>query len=123
MSFGITHIKGTNLDVTRPLQDLVEQKFAKLEKFIPAEAETTCDIELERQTGKHNGDIYRAEVNIRFDGKLYRAEAATDQIEKSIDQIRNDVEREIRTAQAKAQTLFKRGGAMIKRMMQFGREQ
>ncbi|NCN52251.1 ribosome-associated translation inhibitor RaiA [Candidatus Parcubacteria bacterium] len=122
MTFSITHIQGSNIEVTDTLRTLVEQKFAKLGKFIGDRPDVTCDIELEKMTGSHSGNIFRAEVNIRVGGKLYRAEATTDQIEKSIDQMRNEVEREIRKAQSKEQTLVKRGGAMIKRMMRFGRD-
>lgn len=122
MAFRITHIQGSNLEVTPELEILVTQKFLKLEKFIAEEVDAMCEVELEKETPSKSGDIYRAEVNVRIAGKLYRAEATTDQIEKSIDVVKDDVEREIRKANAKAETLFKRGGRMIKRMVRFGRE-
>ena len=119
--FPITHIKGTGMEVTNTLRTLVEQKFATLEKHTKGATDVTCDIELEKMTGSQNGDIYRAEANVYFHGKLYRAEATTDQIEKSIDETRNEMERELRRANNKVRTMIKKGGARLKDMLRFGK--
>jgi len=121
MSFPITHIKGTGLEITDQLKMLVVQKFSALEKFIGDESDVMCNIELEKTVPKQNGDIFRAEANLKFKGKMYRAEATTDQIEKSIDEVRDELQAELRKASDKSKTMLKRGGAMIKNMMRFGR--
>lgn len=121
MAFPISHIKATNLTLTDAQDELIRQKLSTLEKFIGNETDITCDIELQKTTGSQSGDIFRAEANVYLKGKLFRAEATTDQIEKSIDGIRSELERELHKAQDKSQTLMKRGGAMIKNMMRFGR--
>ena len=121
MSFSISHIKGTNIEVTSALHSLVTQKLSTLEKFIHEETDVVCDVELERSTNQHSGDIFRAEVNLFRKGKLFRAEATTDQIEKSIDEVRDEIQQELRKANDKSHSLAKRGRMMIKRMMQFGR--
>jgi len=119
--FPITHIKGTNLDVTDELRALVAQKFETLTKHIGDETDVSCDIELEKITGSHNGDIFRAEANVHFHGKMYRAEKTTDQIEKSIDEVRNEMDRELRRANNKVRTAIKKGGARLKDMLRFGK--
>lgn len=121
MTFPITHIKATNLELTDALRTLVEQKFDTLEKFIGNETDVSCDIELEKMTNSQNGNIFRAEANLFLRGKLYRAEATTDQIEKSIDEVPDELARELQKSQSRTKTLVKKGGAMFKRMMQFGR--
>lgn len=122
MAFPLTHIKGTNLEVTDALRTLVTQKFSTLEKFIGDETDVSCNIELEKMTGSQSGTIFRAEANLRFMGKLFRAESTTDQIEKSIDEVKNELERSLRRANKKSRTLIKRGGAMLKNMMRFGQK-
>ncbi|MBX2866941.1 ribosome-associated translation inhibitor RaiA [Candidatus Kaiserbacteria bacterium] len=119
--FPITHIKGTSMEVTDTLRSLIEQKFSTLEKHIGDETDITCDIELEKMTGSQSGDIYRAEANVRFHGKMYRAEATTDQIEKSIDEVKNEMDRELRRANNKVRTAIRKGGARLKNMLRFGK--
>lgn len=120
MSFVITHIKKTNIELTDELEALIEEKLAHLEKFTHHSRTVTCDVELERMAGKNHGDIFRAEANVTVDGKLFRAEATTDTIQKSIDEIRDELADELRKAHTKSHTLLKRGGAKLKRMMQWG---
>jgi len=109
------------MEVTDTLRTLVAQKFNALEKFVGDETAVSCDIELEKITASQSGDIYRAEANVHFLGKLYRAEATNDAIEKSIDEVRNEMERELRRANNKMRTMIKRGGAKIKDMLRFGK--
>lgn len=120
MAFSITHIKASGIQLTDELDRLVAQKFAALEKFIAGETDVTCDVELEKTTASQSGNIFRAEANLYVRGKLYRAEATTDQIEKSIDEVQNELLKEMRRSQSKAKTLVKKGGAAIKRMVRFG---
>lgn len=121
MAFPITHIKATSLELTDELNSLVTQKFSVLEKFIGDETDVSCDIELEKTAPSQSGNVFRAEANLFFRGKMYRAEATTDQIEKSIDRVQNQLEKELRRAQGKEHSLMKRGGAAVKKMLRFGR--
>ena len=121
MAFPITHIKTSEIELTGRLKTLIEQKFASLEKFIGDETDVSCDIELEKTTNSQSGEIFRAEANLFLHGKMFRAEARTDQIEKSIDEVHDDLERELRQARGKTMKLIKRGGAALKNMMSFGR--
>jgi ribosomal subunit interface protein len=122
MSFPTINIKATNMELSDELRSLLEQKIQALEKFIPNdESDVVCQAELERMTDKQSGRIQRAEVNLRVAGKLYRAEATEEQMEKAIDSVRDEIKRELRKARGKEQSLMKRGGQAIKRMVRFGR--
>src|SRR5690606_6803545 len=116
MSFPITHIKATSIELTDALRSLIEQKFGTLEKFIGDETDVSCNIELEKTTPSQSANIFRAEANLYLRGKLFRVESTTDQIEKSIDEIHSELQRELRRAEGKAKALMKRGGAIIKNM-------
>jgi len=121
MAFPLTHIKTTGIERTEKLNSLVEQKFGTLEKFIGEETDVSCDVELEKMTASQSGNIFRAEANLFLRGKMHRAEATTDQIEKSIDQMHGQLEKELRRAQGKEHSLMKRGGAAVKKMLRLGR--
>lgn len=122
MQFPPINIKATHFELTPDLKLLVEQKLEPLGKFLPEGAtDAKCDVELERITDKQSGPVNRAEVNLFVDGKLYRAEATEDQIEKAIDGMRDDIKREIRRAHKKHIDLIRKGGKRIKDMLRFGR--
>lgn len=118
MAFPITHIKSSgDIELTDALDTLVREKLGTLEKFIGDETDVTCDVELEKITGSHSGNIFRAEANLYLRGKLFRSEATTDQIEKSIDEVREELYQELERANDKSQTMMKKGGAVIKDML------
>lgn len=123
MSFPIINLKATSIELTPELTALVDQKILPLEKFLPSgEVDLKCEIELERMTDQQSGKIFRAEINLYVDGTLYRAEATEDQMEKAIDTMRDEVKKEIRRANAKKESLMKRGARKIKDMIRFGGE-
>jgi ribosomal subunit interface protein len=112
--------KATNLEITTKIQSLLDQKFLKLEKFIAKHSDTKCDVALERITDHQSGKIFRAEINLYHGGKMYRAESTEEQIEQAIDTIRDDLRRELRRENDKKQSMFRKGGRSIKRMLRLG---
>lgn len=119
MAFPMINFKVTSAQVSDELKDVVEMKFSSLEKFI-GNATAICDVEFEKMTAQHSGNVFRMEANLQIDGKLYRAEATMDSFEKAIDEVRSELDKELRRANSKKETLFKRGGRKIKEMLRFG---
>lgn len=120
MSFPIINFKKNDADVTEALLELAEEKLQTLEKFI-GEAPTLCEAEFEKVSNQQSGFVYRFEVNLEVNGKLYRADAVGDSFEKAIDEVRNELDKELRRARDKKDTLIRRGGRKIKEMLRFGR--
>lgn len=122
MEFPHMNIKGTQYELTSEITDLLEQKLAPLSKYIPDSAtDLKCDVELQKITEQQSGKIYRAEINLFINGKLFRAEATEEQMEYAIDVVRDDMKRELRKGFDKERSLAKRGGKLIKDMLRFGR--
>ena len=121
MSFPIINFKATQTDLDDAMRTLTEQKLQTLEKFF-GDASVLCDVEFEKVAAHQNGDIYRVEVNLQVDGTLFRAEATLDSFEKAIDEVRDELDKELRRARKKHDTLVRRGGRMIKDMLRFGKE-
>ncbi len=122
MKFPYIHIKATNIVLHSHMEALLDQKFASLGKFIEEASDTKCEVELEMLTAHTSGKIYRAEVNLFMQGKLFRAEAEEEQIEQAIDTIRNELRRELQHAHNKRRSLVRRGSQAIKNMLRFGRK-
>lgn len=113
--------KATNFTVTPQLETLLDQKLEPLEKFLEGKGDVKCAVEFEKIGDHHSGKIFRAEINLYVDGKMFRAEATEELMEHAIDEARNELKRELQTAQAKKQSLMRRGGQAIKDMLRFGR--
>ncbi len=120
MAFPQINIKSTNYELTEHIKNHLEKKCALLEKVIPADASVTCEAELEKRKEHQSGQVYRAEINVLVDGKLYRAESTEMNMEDAIDVAKDELKREIRRAVNKRQSLMRRGGKKIKDMLRFG---
>jgi ribosomal subunit interface protein len=120
MSMPIINYKATNTELDQDLQNLLEAKFTSLEKYLGDETDVKCDVEFEKVTPQESGDVYRVEVNLWLKGTLYRAESTEDQFEKAIDEVRAEIDKELRRSHKKHQSLIKRGGRKLKDMMRFG---
>jgi len=99
-------ILGTNMELTEAIKEHINGKIGGLDKFFDNILDARVDIGL---TSKHHkkGDIYRAEVNLRVPGKLLRAEAVTDDLYKSINQVKDELQREIKRYKEKKRELNK----------------
>ncbi|MEZ4104507.1 MAG: ribosome-associated translation inhibitor RaiA [Candidatus Paceibacterota bacterium] len=120
MSFPNIIFKTTNIEVENKLKDLVEQKFSSLGKYIGTETDVKCEVEFEKIASHNSGDIYRLEANVWLGGKMHRAEATRDTFENAIDEVKDELDRELNKENDKRQTLIKKGGREIKEAMQAG---
>lgn len=121
MSFPIINFKFTNTETDEKLQDLASNKFDTLQKFI-GDAPAICEVEFEKVTNHHQqGNIHRVEINLEVNGKLHRAEATTETFERSIDEVRAEIERVVRRARGKEDTMLKKGGRKLKSLLRWGK--
>lgn len=121
MSFPTIAFKHTNIGVDYKLQDLLTQKFTSLEKLIGDETDIHCEVEFEKESIQRSGNIFRTEANLWFRGNLYRAQASCENFEKAIDEVRDELDKELRRANKKRTNIFLKGSRKIKEMMRFGR--
>jgi ribosomal subunit interface protein len=120
MSMPIINYKATNTELTQELQTLLESKFTSLEKYIGDETDVKCEVEFSKSAPQESGNVYTVEANLWLKGTMYRAEATEDQFEKAIDEVRAELDKELRRATKKQNSLLKRGGRKLKEMMRFG---
>ncbi|MBI3634000.1 MAG: ribosome-associated translation inhibitor RaiA [Candidatus Yonathbacteria bacterium] len=117
-------IKATNIEITDAISAYVEEKIESVEKFVVPhqKEEVIADIEIGKTTNHHNsGDVFRAEVMVRVRGKQFRAVSQKDDLYAAIDDVRNELIREINSVKGKERTLVRRGAGMIKDLLRFGR--
>jgi len=120
MTFPTPNFKITNADVPQALQTLLERKLQPLQRYLGDETDVVCDVEFEKVTARERGPVHRIEINLQVAGDLYRAEATLESFEAAIDEVRDELDKELRRKNRKQETLFKKGSRKIKEMMRFG---
>ena len=113
-------VKATNIGLTDELSDYIEKKLEGLEKFInPQDESVLCNVEVAQTTKHHRtGDIFRAEFHLHVAGKYLNAVSEKDSIFAALDEVKDEMTRELEVYKTKKNTLLKKGSAWIKRMLQ-----
>lgn len=114
-------IKGTNLELHEDLKNYVNEKIGGLAKFIDNDnADTsgvTARVELAKTTQHHQqGDIYKAEVNLQLPKKMLRNVAESDDIYKSIDDVKDELKIMINEYKDARTSRIRKGARMIKKL-------
>jgi len=116
-------ITTTNIELTNAIESYVDEKMSSVEKFaISHEKEDpVASVEIGKTNNHHqSGDVFRAEVNMRVRGKHFRATSEKSDLYAAIDDMRNELVRELTSHKEKTRTLVRRGATMIKDALRFG---
>jgi len=82
------------------------------------DAEVQAWVEIGRTTKHHEqGDIFRAEIQIKTPHSSLRAEFEDEDLYAAIDKARNEMQREIKNAHNKQITKFRKGARKIKNIL------
>ena len=111
------NFKYNNHEEAQALTAVTEQKLQTLSKFIADDQPVVCDAEFDKVAANNKGDVFRVAVNMQVDGKLYRADAVDDSFEKAVDEVRAELDKEMRRAKNKKDSLAKKAGRSIKNML------
>lgn len=113
-------IKGLDVDVTDTIWDYVEDRLSSLGKVLRLDDPLVrISVELGRTTNHHKTDeaAYRAEVQVTAPGATYFAEAHSVDLYVAIDDVRDEIMRQVRDGKGKSRSMIRRGGAMIKKLL------
>ncbi|MFA5047766.1 MAG: ribosome-associated translation inhibitor RaiA [Patescibacteria group bacterium] len=88
------NIKATKAKLTPVAQEIINEEINSLAKY--CDCIIKAEVEVGVTTFHHQkGDIYRAEVNLEVPGKILRAEAETDDITKSMNEVKDKLKIEL----------------------------
>ena len=91
-------VKQTNIEMTPALQEYLDKRLEKLERFIDSDSSAYMQVEIGTITsGQNSGDIFRAELNLELDGEHFRTEARTTDLYKSIDDAKDEMVRSVKS--------------------------
>ena len=110
------NIKYNNLKSSNSLEKFVTKHLAKLDTVVDDnDTSAKASIELSKEVGnQNNGDIYVAEINLHTAKGEFHALERSDDIRKAVDQMRERIVREVRSATQRMRDLRRRGARSIK---------
>lgn len=120
-------IKSMGLDLTPALKEYIEEKVGSLDHFISdkrrsgpearSHASVEAFVEIARTT-KHQrqGEVFRAEVNLRIGGVMLRAQNQDWDIRIAVDAVREELKNELLKEKGIFESKFKRGARLLKRV-------
>ncbi|MFA6593862.1 MAG: ribosome-associated translation inhibitor RaiA [Candidatus Buchananbacteria bacterium] len=87
-------IKTTRIELTPGIETAINDKIGGLAKYF--DNIIGCEVEVGKTTEHHHkGEIFRAEVNLEVPKKVIRAEAESDDLYKSINEVKDKMKVEI----------------------------
>lgn len=112
------NIKATNMELTDSVRNHVNKHLLRIEKFLKKGTDVKAYVEVAKTTNHHKqGDVYRAELNIEIAGNKFYSFSEKEDLHKSLDDVRNEIIRQIKSSKDRKQTLFKRGATSVKKMI------
>lgn len=109
------------MELHEDLKNYVNEKIGGLVKFIDNDnvdtSGVTARVELAKTTQHHQqGDIYKAEVNLQLPKKMLRNVVESDDIYKSIDDVKDELKIMINEYKDARTSKIRRGARMIKKL-------
>lgn len=114
------HIKTTNHDLTPDIASQVYEKLGVIEKYLntTGDHETLAEVEIGLLSNHHKkGDIYRSEINLNYDGERYRATSENQSISESLDNLKDEILRQLAKHKDRKNNLFLKGAREIKKIL------
>ncbi len=113
------NIKTTNISLTPAISEYLDKKLSMLNKFVDLERDNVLiQAEVGKTTHHHkSGDIFRAEVNLRINGKNYRAVSEKDDLYVAIDMVKDELAEEIKSGKERRISIVRKGALKLKNMI------
>jgi putative sigma-54 modulation protein len=104
-------IKGKNMEVTDRLQDYVEKKIGRLDRYLPTISEAWVELSVEGTKAAQDRQV--CQVTIRSNGTILRAEERSDDIFTAIDTVLDKMYRQIARYKGKRKNRWRAAGVMV----------
>ncbi len=123
-------IRSKNIEVTDHIKDYAEKKLLSVFRFLPqiekdekkdeqyigeGADRAVLEVELERVTGGEKGRIFRTEAQIILPGRVIKAEDTAETLKASVDEVRYELERQIKEYKEKREAVRRKGAEEAKR--------
>jgi ribosomal subunit interface protein len=118
-------VKGTNYSIPPEVESYLYERLNPLTKLLGEHADVArCEVELAKDAGRprHGANIWVAEIHLVYPGGSVYARNNSESINGAIDDVKEEVERQLRREKRLHVRILRKGGAMLKRLMRSGEE-
>ncbi len=118
-------IKNTNLSLTPDISEYLNKRLNDVARLVDGrDSGALCRVEIGKTTNHHkSGDIFHAEINLCLKGQDMYVVADTEDLYASIDEVKDEIIKKIKSYKEKRETLYRRGRTTIKNILKgFGRQ-
>jgi ribosomal subunit interface protein len=119
-----TRIKSTDYQMTPEVSDYLHTRLLTFEKLLGNDAELArCDVEIGRDAGnqRHGDHVWFAEVTIKAPGGMRaRASNRSSSINGAIDDVKEEIERQLRREKQTHIRILRKTGSAVKSWMRWG---
>ncbi len=113
-----TNLKTLNIELTQAISEYVDKKLMALHKYIKEEEELLANVEVGKTSNHHkSGDIFRAEIKVNIGGKDFFASVEKDDLYAAIDEVKDEITKELSRDKKKSEKLFRAGAAKVKNIL------
>lgn len=115
-------IKATKYRLTPETEALIEKKLVAPLRLLGEKGDSALlEIEIEEAPPEgRSSEPCRLVARLTVGGTVFHAEAVKPTPESAADKVRSELEAEIRRSRGRTRRLWKRGRAVLKRMLRFG---
>ena len=111
-----------NIEITGAIREYVEKKVTNLSKLLLKAEENGADIEVYFEVGKSTkhhkgGEYFHSDCSVMMGGDKFYASSDKEDLYEAIDEVKEDLFRQIEKKKDREQTLIHRGARSIKKMM------
>ena len=115
-------IKATEYEMTQEVADYLDQRIASLSKLLAGSEDVArIEVEVGRDAGRprHGANIWFAEISVIVPGqdRIY-ARNNSESVNGAIDDVKEEVERQLRRERKLHIRLMRKGGALLKNLLQ-----
>lgn len=111
-------IQVTGIEQTTAIDKYIAKKLSVLESFVGEDDSAIAEVEIGKQSNHHrSGLIYFAEINLHITGKNLRAVNEAEDLYSAIDQVKDDIQRQVVSYHDKRRAVGKKGRALVKAVL------
>ncbi len=112
-------IQTKNIKMTDAIRNYVEKKLKGMDRFADTtESQLQIQVEVGRASGtRESGDIFRAEINLGINGNQFYAVSKKDELYAAIDDVKNEIERQMKKSKGKDTVAVRKGQRKAKKMI------
>jgi putative sigma-54 modulation protein len=116
------NLQGKNMELTEAIKDHVLKRVTNLEKLLSrieeGGGEVGVNFEVGQSTKHHkSGVIFHSDCLININGQEFYASSDKEDLYQAIDEIKEELFRDVKKNKDRRQTLFKRGASSVKKML------